>query len=405
MNETIQLKPHQKKIVEMNPTTALIPDSTGTGKTLIGIMLADKNCDTCLVVTIKDNVAKWEREIEQFSSRECRFLVLSKENFRKDHRTIGKYDGVIIDECHYFAGMRSQMSKAFAWWLRVNEIKYRYLMSATPVTSNWQSVMVLAKHLGNNLNYYRFMRYFFYEISMGGRRVWKPNPNKEAALIELVRRLAHGRMVTMESIAKVPEQKFITEYFELTDEQKTGIEELLDPEHIVRWTKTHQIENGTLAGNEYEEAKRFRCLKNDRIHELAHETDKIAIFCRYNYQIETLVSLLRHLKKPIFVINGANTNRDQTVQEVEAAEECIVLINASCGTGYELPSIGTIVFASLSFSYLDYEQSKGRFLRINKLKENTYYHLVTKGGVDEAVFDCIQNKKDFYIEMFKSINK
>lgn len=418
----IELKSHQQEIVDMNPERALIPDGTGTGKTLIGISLADNNCKVCLVVTIKDNVEKWKREIHEFSNNNCRYIVISKENFKKMYfdgdfdLQPNPIDGVIVDECHFFAGKPatkkknkegelvfngSQMSLALAKWVQEKNIRYRWLMSATPVTANWLSVFVLANHLGNNLNYYKFMRMFFYEIQMGRRRVWKQNPHKEGELQRIVRRLALGRMVTMEDIVEVPEQKMIVEYFHLTPEQKAAIENLQDPEHIVRFTKQDQIESGTLAGNEYEPAKSFQCLKNFRIWELCQKNTKIAIFARYNHQLNVLKEYLRDLNKPIFIINGENQNRDTTVQAVEKATDCIVLINTATATGYELPSIHVIVFASLSFDFIHLTQAMGRFLRVNRLAPKTYYHLVTKGGVNEAVYDCIKNKESFYIELYK----
>lgn len=396
----MQLKPHQKEIVDLNPSRALIPDGTGTGKTIIGIALADKNCNTCLVVTLKDNVKKWEREIKEFSSKPSIYTVMSKENFKKNVHTLPYFDGVIGDECHTLAGMKSQLSKLFRYYLKKHDTPYRWLMSATPITANWLSVFVLANHLGADLNYYRFMRTFFHEVHMGGRKVWKENKRKEEQLIEYVRRLARGRMIRMHDIEDVPEQKMVTEYFELTPEQEKAIEELNNTEHIVRWTKTHTIENGCLVGNEYEPAKIFPSLKIDRIKELASQNNKIAIFARYNYQLVAIKKALLPLDREIFVINGETKDRDDVVQQIEKTEKCIALINTSCSAGYELPSIGVIVYASLSFSYLDYDQSMGRFLRINKLKPNIYYHLVVRGGVDEGVFDCIMNKKDFYVELF-----
>ncbi len=80
-------------------------------------------------------------------------------------------------------------------------------------------------------------------------------------------------------------------------------------------------------------------------------------------------------------------------------DTCVVLINASCSEGYELPSIGLIVYASLSFSLKDYIQSQGRFLRINRLKKNVYIHLVS-GEIDVAVMDAIMKKQDFHIEIY-----
>lgn len=401
---TIELKPHQKEIVDMNPERALVSDMVGSGKTIIGIFLANKNCKTCLVVTLKDNVAKWERDVQSFSEGKCKFVIMSKENFKKNSLTLEPTSGIIVDEAHTFAGAKSQLSKALASYLKKHNIKYRYLMSGTPVTSNWLSVYVLANHLGHNLNYYKFLRMFFYEVKIGRRSVWKPNPHKEAQLQDLVRKLSMGRMVRMEDIAEVPEQKFVTEYFNTTEEQNEAIKNLEDFEHIVRFTKIHQIEQGTLAGSEYEAPQSFQCLKNFRIWELAKDNSKVAVFCRYNHQISVLKDYLKDLGKPIFIINGESKNRDATVQAAEKAPEAIVLVNSAVGTGWEMPSVGVIVFASLSFSFIDHEQSKGRFLRINRLKPNVFYYLVTKGSegsVDSDVYDCIMSKQNFYIELYK----
>ena len=126
----------------------------------------------------------------------------------------------------------------------------------------------------------------------------------------------------------------------------------------------------------------------------------MAIFCRYNLQIDSIKKTLETIKdKKIFVIRGDVKNRDEVVQQVEAADDCVVLINASCSEGYELPSIGVILYASLSFSYKDYHQSKGRFLRINKLKKNVYIHLIS-GEIDEAVYASMMKKQDFSIEIY-----
>jgi predicted helicase len=111
------------------------------------------------------------------------------------------------------------------------------------------------------------------------------------------------------------------------------------------------------------------------------------------------------IKKNVYMINGSVKNRDEITQQIEKDDECIVVINAACSEGYELPSIGTIIFASLSFSYKDYKQALGRFLRINKLKKNVYIHLVTAGSVDEGVYNAIMKKQDFDIEIYANENR
>ena len=168
---------------------------------------------------------------------------------------------------------------------------------------------------------------------------------------------------------------------------------------ITRFTKTHGIENGILYSDGYSKDQTFPSLKHDRLDILVQETSKIAIVCRYTAQLQALKDRYTHLQRPIFIIDGMNPDRAQTVIDADASPECIVLIQAQCSEGYELPSISVCVFLSLSFSHVDHLQMKARFLRINRLKENTYYYLISK-GVDKAVYDCIQSKKDFRISLF-----
>jgi hypothetical protein len=44
---------------------------------------------------------------------------------------------------------------------------------------------------------------------------------------------------------------------------------------------------------------------------------------------------------------------------------------------------------------VDRVQAEGRILRANHLKKNLYIDLVVRGGVDEAVMECIKQKKSF----------
>jgi predicted helicase len=113
-----------------------------------------------------------------------------------------------------------------------------------------------------------------------------------------------------------------------------------------------------------------------------------------------LQSLLESKGKKVFLISGEVKNRDAVVGEVERTPECIVLIQAACSVGFELPSVPIMIFASLSFSHVDHMQALGRILRINKLKKNLYQYLVVKDGVDEAVYKCIMNKQDFHIALY-----
>lgn len=282
---------------------------------------------------------------------------------------------------------------------------YRWIATGTPYRSNAMNIFALATLLGHEWNYYSFQQKFFTMVRMGARLVpkQKDTPQAESDLQALVNEI--GGTLKLSDIVDVPTQTDHLELFPLTEEQTKAIKELDEPMAITRFTKTHCIENGILYSDGYSKDQTFASLKLERLDTLVKETPKIAIVCRYTAQILSLRERFALYGRPIYIIDGSNPDRATTVLEANNSDECIVLIQAQCSEGYELPSISVCVFLSLSFSHVDHIQMKARFLRINRLKENTYYYLMTK-GVDKAVYDCIMSKNDFHEVLFlKALDK
>lgn len=239
-------------------------------------------------------------------------------------------------------------------------------------------------------------------LGKSSRMVPMVKPHKEEELADIVKKI--GDVVHLEECADIPDQVFETKVFQTNKKQQALMKDisLKETSPIVKFTKFHQIENGSLKGDEYNEDVFIDADKHDHILDLIQENKKVAVFCRYNLQIDSLYSLIQSKLKSklVYIIRGDVKNRDEIVQTVEKSVECVVLINASCSEGYELPSVGVVVFASLSFSYKDYKQAQGRFLRINALKKNVFIHLINEGSVDEAVFESISNKQDFDLAIY-----
>lgn len=401
-----KLYTHQKELIQKNPPRHGIFFGTGTGKTITAIALADNNCKSCTVIVPKSLVKKWERDIQEFSVlARCAYQIYSKEQFKKFAKDLLPTDGVIVDECHYFAGEKSQMSKALQWYMRTHDVKYRWLLTATPYLSTPMNIWTLARHLGHDWNYWSFKREFFDEIRMGSRIVPKVKKGIEGKLAALVRSI--GSAIDMEAavalsygttteLPPVPPQSFETEFFDLYPDQEKAIAELDDDLFITRWTKTHCIENGILYSDGYTLEQVFLSRKTERLIEIAKSVNKIAVFCRYTAQIDLLKRVFTGGSKEIFIVDGRSSGeeRDAIVRSADAAEKAIVIIQSACSAGYELPSFNLIVFMSLDFSYVNYSQACGRFLRINLLTENKYIHLVSR-GVDKDVHDSIMRKEDF----------
>lgn len=400
----IELYEHQKTFLKKDPNKCLLHWDTGTGKTLAAIKWADQKEGTVLVVCPKSILEKWEREIATFSKNKDDFTVLTKETLRRDYDKLHRYESVIVDEAHHVAGMRnarkiSLVARNLHKYLNKNKVENTLLLTATAYLSTPYNIFMLAKHLGYNWNYREFTEQFFTKQYFGSRAISVPRKDIEEDIATLIH--AIGDVVHIEECNDIPEQTFIDEVVSMTPKQSRAKGEVEETLPIVRFTKFHQIENGTLKGNEYEDHQYFPNRKLDYVVEYATTTSKIAVICRYNLQIDHIKETLENkLKKPIFVIRGDVENKDEVCAQVEAVDECVVLINASTSEGYELPSVGLIIFASTSFSFVDYRQMLGRFLRLNRLKKNVYIHLITEGGVDEAVYQSLKNKQSFDIEVY-----
>jgi superfamily II DNA or RNA helicase len=390
---------HQQEFLSQNPNKSALVWSCGTGKTRTAIEWGQYTQNT-LIICPKALKANWHRECGKYFHQGIPWsvMILTKEEFRRDWSKLPAFESIVVDEVHngfLTPGFKSQMSKALRSYTKKHNVPRVLLLSATVYTSSPWNIYNLAYLTGHVWDYMKFKYKFFMEMPLGVRTVWVPKKNVEAELAELTRRIAS--VVDMSECADIPEQTFEVEEFELTKEQQRAIKNAYDPLPIVRFTKQHEIENGVLKGNEFSEDMIFNCDKNDRIVELVEENPKIIIVCRYNLQIDRLKNLLWQYEP--LVIRGDVKDRDTVVQKAEKREKCVVIIQAACSAGYELPSFPVMVFASMDYSWVNYTQICGRILRLNKLKKNLYIHLLG-GEMDHAIYDAIKKKEDFDIELY-----
>lgn len=389
----MELYKHQQKIVNEFPKKHLLAHGTGTGKTVTSLALAQKANTTTLIICPKSIKEQWiERAPKEYT-------VLTKEEFKKKARELPKYNCLIIDEAHNFSGMKSQMSKILIWYIKKHAPTYIYLLTATPYMSSPWSIYRLAQILGVEWGYMTFKTRFFQTVYMGRLAVPVVKKGIEPQIAKLVASL--GSTVSLEDCVDVPDQIFEVEYFDLTREQKQAIKDIKtqDTNHIVKWTRIHQVCGGTLRGDGYTEDAEYKSEKMDRLLELVKEHKKIVVVCRYNNEVYSLAKKIKD--KKVFVITGQEKDRHGVVSGANNSDDCVAIINAACSEGYELPSFPIMVFYSYDFSLKNYIQIMGRIQRINNIKKNVYLSLVVKGTIDEDVYKCILKKEDFHLALYK----
>lgn len=405
----MKIKPfeHQQAIVVKNPTRTVLNWSTGTGKTLALLLLAQKNVRSVLIICPKGVKEKWVRTCEEYEWFDIHYRVMTKEEFRRDWEKLPKFKGVIVDEVHYFLGQRgirkmSKMTKALEAYLSKHEIEYRWFASATTYLSTPWNIFRLAWLLGYRWNAREFQSRFMRIQTFGNRSVWVPRSGIQDEMANLVAKI--GDIVDINEAFDVPEQIFEKEYFELNRAQQKAIEKVKEEEDNpgVAYSKIHQIINGTLKGDEFNKNETFKCAKHDRLIELAESNKKLAVICRYQLEVDQLEEMFKKKVKgkDVFCIRGGMKNLQGVIDQAEASDDAVIIISMGVSEGYELPSFGVIAFTSLSFSYKDYKQIHGRFLRANALKKNVYIYLIMRKSMDLAVYRSMENKQDFDVAIY-----
>jgi hypothetical protein len=395
-----ELRPHQVKIFNENPTKTGLWLEMRCGKSPLAIRLAAKNCDSCLLIVPKPLIEQWNEYIKTWDDVGIKWFVIGKEQFRINYKKVPHVQGIIIDEVHRMGGnYKSKFFKALESYQKNHGVNKIWLLSGTPFSNNCWSVYSLGLILGKKWDWWNWRNKFFYMVRMGVRMVPVQKTGIEQEMAIIIKNL--GYTLKLSDIVDVPEDEFINEYFDLNQEQKNLIKQTFDPLPIVRYTFQHQIESGCLKSDGVRKDTIIGCQKTDRVMELIEENNKIAIVCRYNLQIENYRQALTDYK--VFIINGATKNRNEVIKEIEKVDRCVVLIQANCSDGYSLKSINTIVFASMSFSFVDYSQICFRLKDLDKKVGNTYIHLLTrdKDSVDKGIYECVKRKESFNVEIFK----
>lgn len=410
---------HQQATVDEGRSKTGLFLGTGSGKTRIALLLA---VGSTLVVAPKTQCQdkNWERELETLrgQTQVTSLVVVSKEWFRVHWQELPRYETLIGDEAHTLLGATpyivwrkkvpypktSQTFEALDAYIHKHKPSRIYLVTATIMRSP-MTVWAAAKALGVYWDWYKFRTTFYVRLPMPGREVYvaKDDDASKDRLAKLVRQLGHtGRL---EDFFDVPPQTFKTIYIPLSAAQKKRIKEvpLEWPEPIVQLGKIHQIENGVLAGDAFNAPQVFANGKIEKLLELALEFPKMVVFAKYTAQIEQIATAMRREGLNVLMLTGDTKDRGSVMAEANAATACVFIAQAQISAGWQLPDYPVMVFASMTYSWVDYDQALGRIQRVNNIKKNLYIKLVVKGGVDEAVEKAIANKQDFNERIYLKI--
>ena len=374
----IKLYSHQERFIESNPDRALLVHETGTGKSLIAICwIKLRSKFNALVVCPKGIVAKWKRDLKEMNSVAD---VISRDNVKKIDLT--KYKVLILDEAQDFASplfdkSRSKRAEVIYKYIKSGFNRHILLLTATPIRSTPWNIHTLACYLKIYWPVKEFRNKFFYYTNRYGINHYEKVANWRKEIRPYLEKISD--IVLLKDCFDIPKQEHEIVKIPWTSSQESKLLEVGYTEPMAEWYARHKAENGKI---------KFQVLKH-----ILNGYRKAIVIIYYRDQIDEYAKLISK-DRQVFVLHGGVNNQDEIIQKARESDDCIFILQACMGAGFDAGEFSAMIFTSMSFKYVDYIQAQGRILRANNLHENKYYYLLG-GRNDEAVYKTIRAGDDF----------
>jgi len=154
-----------------------------------------------------------------------------------------------------------------------------------------------------------------------------------------------------------------------------------------------------------EDRKILELGENPKLRELLTLLEEIGnqqaiIWTNFVYETEKIQSVLGDKAISIY---GKTIDKYQCINDFKQGRYQYLIANMqSLAHGITLTNCSIQIFFSLSYSYEQYIQSRGRTHRISQENKCTYIHLLCKDSIDEVVYKVLQ-KKGKAIEILENI--
>lgn len=393
----------------------------GLGKTFTGAekLMSDKCWHLALVVCQKSKVADW---VDHFRSHyDIDVLDLTTpdgmENFElsmghpdlPDAVGVINYDllwrrpdiqalrhfAVMFDESSLLQNKSSKRTKAAMRLAdRANEL---VLLSGTPVDGKYERLWTQLNMLGWRIDEKLFWRqYVESETTMReGFPITKVTGYKnEERLVRKMKELGCDFLKT-DDVIDLPDQRFIridvpmSEYYR--EFAKTNVITAFDREFV----------GDTVFGDltaKRQLAAAYSPAKLGAFGDLLGSTGKrLVVFYNFDVELEGLTGELAKRGRPYGVLNG----KKHDLSPFFDTDDGVALIQYQSGAmGVNLQQADTCVYFSPPLASSLFEQSKKRIHRVGQDRPCTYYELVSKGTVEEKIYDTLAMRRDYTEKLF-----
>lgn len=302
---------------------------------------------------------------------------------------------VMFDESSLLQNKSSKRTKAaMKLAARANEL---VLLSGTPVDGKYERLWTQLNMLGWRIDEKLFWRqYVESETTMReGFPITKVTGYKnEERLVRKMKELGCDFLKT-DDVVDLPDQRFIridvpmSEYYR--EFAKVNIITAFGRDFV----------GDTVFGDltaKRQLAAAYSRAKLEAFGDLLDGTSKrLVVFYNFDVELEGLTAELEKRYRPYGVLNG----KAHDLSPFFDTDDGVALIQYQSGAmGVNLQQADTCVYFSPPLASSLFEQSKKRIHRVGQDKPCTYYELVSKGTVEEKIYDTLAMRRDYTEKLF-----
>lgn len=384
----------------------------GLGKTFTGAekLMSDRRWKRALVVCQKSKVADW---VDHFEAHyDMPVVDLTKQDVCRDAEAVMiiNYDliwrrpqlmefddlALMFDESSLLQNATSKRTKA-AMKL-AGKADTLVLLSGTPVDGKYERLWTQLRMLGWCIDEKLFWRqYVESETTMReGFPITKVTGYKnEERLVRKMKELGCDFLKT-DDVIDLPDQRFIRIDVPMS-------------EYYRKFAKTNVI---TAFGRDFvgdtvfgdltakrQLAAAYSRAKLEAFGDLLDGTSKrLVVFYNFDVELEGLTAELEKRYRSYGVLNG----KAHDLSPFFDTDDGVALIQYQSGAmGVNMQQADTCVYFSPPLASSLFEQSKKRIHRVGQDKPCTYYELVSKGTVEEKIYDTLAMRRDYTEKLFE----
>ena len=427
------LRKYQKDIVNdaLNAGCYGIFADTGTGKTVIGLEVADHFKKTLVIRPLSVIETAWIDDCHKFypskkivncwsNSRKGRIdalnsdadiYVMNYESYKILRYQISKagFDCMIVDESSCMKNMGSQITSVILEMIYV--IPHRFVLSGCPTPNRFDEIFPQMKFVNNEIfgnNYQGFLARYSHQDMVNPHVWYQTEEDKERYNLRLQEQSV---FLKKEDCVDLPDKTFEVRKFDLSKQQRQIYDELMNDirSHINEWSKfefnaklikLREISSGFLLTKEAKIAT-FLDNKTTILSEILENIGnrQVIVWCQFQYEIESLAKQFGGAG-----LTSKTKNRDDVIRDFRDGKIQYLFTHPKLlGKGLTFVNCTYNVYYSLSYSYEEFKQSQDRIHRIGQTSKCTYIILQAKDTIDEKIYDCLQRKKNAVDELYNEI--